>query len=148
MPAAPETPESSSGSSLRISLTADDAGAQDVRQLIQWLQQDPELAAEPAKSQLRLEWRQRPPGPDESMGPVEDILVWLASSPAPPLIFGLLRSLHNHIRNRGDRTTEVTVVVTDDLELTLRAGEPQSRAELEEKARRAADALRQDDDPE
>lgn len=107
-----------------------------------WLREDPEL-----EQHVRVETRERPPGPDQAMGTAEEIAVLLLNTSAEVVALELMRSLYNYLRNRGNRGNRrvtVTVRVTPDISLTLESPNRLSRRQLRQLARQAAEAIRPD----
>jgi hypothetical protein len=140
----PRTSDTPKERTVRVRIRGEHVDEREPGLVALWLDADPELKEAHVRAEVH------PGVPDDGMGLGEDLLLFfgqLIGQKLADAVFESLKSLYNHLRNRGDGPVEVDLVVRDRVEVTL-TSRHYTREELRELAEKVAETIEREIGPE
>jgi hypothetical protein len=146
MSATPEqhTPDAQRERTVRVRIRGKHVDEGEPKAVARWLREDPELKEAHVRAAVHAG------APDEAMGLAEDLLLYFGAMVGQKLtdaVFESLKSLYNHLRNRGNGPAEFDLVVRERVEARL-TSRHYTRDELRRLAEKVAEAIEREIGPE
>ncbi|MEO3756265.1 hypothetical protein [Streptomyces sp. B6B3] len=140
----PRTSDTPMERTLRLRVRGEHVDGREPHLVARWFEADPRLQEVSVRAEVR------PGVPGDGMGLADDLLLFfgqLIGQKLADAVFESLKSLYNHLRNRGDGPIEVELVVRERVEVTL-TSRHYNREDLRKLAEKVAEAIEREIGPE